>query len=95
MATYVGYQAFVLSFSEALWDENRMHRNPRDGVVSGCDGNKLLPGRNRSAADAPLCDVEEVVETALSGLNRHKSTVISGWANWFTVEPNVFVLVRS
>jgi short-subunit dehydrogenase len=29
---------------------------------------------------------EEVVETALRALNRRKSTVISGWTNFFTVE---------
>ena len=27
---------------------------------------------------------EEVVETALRGLKRKKSTVISGWTNWLT-----------
>jgi hypothetical protein len=29
---------------------------------------------------------EEVVDTALRGLARGKSVVISGWANWFVVE---------
>jgi short-subunit dehydrogenase len=29
---------------------------------------------------------EEVVEAALRGLKRRRSTVISGWANWLTVE---------
>jgi short-subunit dehydrogenase len=29
---------------------------------------------------------EEVVDTALRGLARNKSAVISGWSNWFTIE---------
>jgi short-subunit dehydrogenase len=51
MATYAATKAFVLSFSEALWEENRAH-----GVhvmAPGRDGNKLLRScRNRSSTDA-------------------------------------------
>jgi short-subunit dehydrogenase len=34
---------------------------------------------------------EEVVETALDALARQKSTVISGWTNWLTIEAERFV----
>ena len=37
MATYAATKAFVLSFSEALWEENRHLRNRGDGVVPGRD----------------------------------------------------------
>ena len=34
---------------------------------------------------------EDVVGTALDALARHKSSVISGWTNWFTIEAERFV----
>ena len=34
---------------------------------------------------------EEVVDAALRGLARGKTTVISGWTNWVTVEAERFV----
>ena len=87
MATYAATKAFVLSFSEALWEENRMH---------GVDVMALCPGVTETnffeaaGMDHPPMRIiqtpEEVVETALRALNRRKSTVISGWTNFFTVE---------
>jgi uncharacterized protein len=87
MATYAASKAFVLSFSEALWEENRPH-----GVVvmALCPGvtetnffeaahSKKPPAR---AAESP----EDVVDTALRGLQNRKSHVISGWTNFLMVE---------
>jgi short-subunit dehydrogenase len=34
---------------------------------------------------------EEVVETALNALPRHKSLVVSGWTNWMMVQAERFV----
>jgi len=92
MATYAGTKAFVLSFSEALWDENRAHGIH---VMALCPGVTETNFFQVAGIDRPpmrtVQTAEEVVETALAALNRHKSTVISGWANWFTVEAERFV----
>ena len=92
MATYAGTKAFVLSFSEALWEENRefgVH------VMSLCPG---VTDTNFFAASQmgrpPLRTIEtaeDVVETALRGLRHRKASVISGWANWLQVEAERFV----
>jgi len=92
MATYAATKAFVLSFSEALWEENRLH---------GVHVMALCPGVTETnffeAADIdrpPMRTVqtpEEVVDTALRALARHKGTVISGWSNLLTVEAERFV----
>ena len=88
MATYSATKAFVLSFSEALWEENREHGIK---VMALCPGvtetgffeasqmNQKPPARVSQTA-------EEVVETALRALARGKSHVISGWTNFFATE---------
>lgn len=87
MATYAATKAFVLSFSEALWDENRMHGIH---VMALCPGVTETNFFEASEMDRPpmrtVQTPEEVVETALRALARKKSMVISGWANWFTIE---------
>jgi uncharacterized protein len=82
MATYAATKAFVLDFSEALWEENREY---------GIDVLALCPGVTETGFFAaariqkpPARTVqtpEEVVETALRGLRRRKSSIISGWPN--------------
>ncbi|HEX5873472.1 MAG TPA: SDR family oxidoreductase [Pyrinomonadaceae bacterium] len=87
MATYAATKAFVLSFSEALWDENRAHGIH---VMALCPGVTETNFFEAAGIDRPpmrtVQTAEEVVETALRGLARHKTVVISGWANWFVVE---------
>jgi short-subunit dehydrogenase len=87
MATYAATKAFVLSFSESLWDENRMHGIH---VMALCPGVTETNFFEASGMDRPpmrtVQTPEEVVETALRALPRKKSLVISGWANWFVVE---------
>jgi short-subunit dehydrogenase len=87
MATYAATKAFVLSFSEALWEENRAHGVH---VMALCPGVTETNFFEASGMDHPPMRItqtpEEVVETALRALNRNKSTVISGWTNFFTVE---------
>ena len=85
MATYAATKAFVLSFSEALWEENRPH---------GIQVMALCPGVTETNFFEALADIdrppmrtvqtpEEVVETALRGLGRGKRPwSISGWTNW-------------
>src|SRR5438132_3102286 len=88
MATYAATKAFVLSFSEALWEENRPYGIK---VMALCPGvtetgffeaahiEQRPPGRIVQTA-------EDVVDTALSGLKRGKSHIISGWANFLIIE---------
>ena len=87
MATYAATKAFVLSFSEALWEENRSHGVH---VMALCPGVTETNFFEAAGVDHPPMRItqtpEEVVDTALRALNRKKSTVISGWTNFFTVE---------
>ncbi|HEU5459302.1 MAG TPA: SDR family oxidoreductase [Pyrinomonadaceae bacterium] len=92
MATYAATKAFVLSFSEALWDENRLHGIH---VMALCPGVTETNFFEAAGIDRPpmraVQTPEEVVETALRALPRKKSLVISGWANWFVVEAERFL----
>ena len=69
MATYAATKAFVLSFTEALWEENRAYNIKRDGLVSGRDGDeffeaagvkkppfRVAANRGRSGGHAPCVD---------------------------------------
>jgi uncharacterized protein len=97
MATYAATKAFVLSFSQALWEENRLHGVH---VLALCPGVTDTNFFSASKIDRPpmrtVQTPEEVVDAALRGLARRKSIVIAGWANWITVEiqrvvPRAFV----
>jgi len=87
MATYAATKAFVLSFSEALWEENRSHSVH---VMALCPGVTETNFFEAAGMDHPPMRItqtpEEVVDTALRALNPKKGTVISGWTNFFTVE---------
>ena len=91
MATYAATKAFVLSFSEALWEENRAHGVH---VMALCPGVTETNFFEAAGIDRPpmrtIQTPEEVVETALRALPREKSTVISGWTNLLTVEAERF-----
>jgi len=86
MATYAATKAFVLTFSEALWEENR-----RFGVhvMALCPGVTETNFFEAAKMDHPPMRLsqtpEEVVETAIRGLRRKKSVIISGWPNRLTV----------
>jgi uncharacterized protein len=87
MATYAATKAFVLSFSEALWDENRafgVH------VMALCPGVTETNFFKAAHTDKPpmrmMQTPDEVVDTALRGLKRGKSHIISGWTNYLTTE---------
>lgn len=87
MATYAATKAFVLSFSEALWEENR-----KQGihVMALCPGVTETNFFEASHMDRPpmrtIQSPEAVVEAALRGLARHKSSVVSGWSNFLMIE---------
>jgi short-subunit dehydrogenase len=87
MATYAATKAFVLSFSEALWEENRSHGIRVLALCPGVtDTNFFAAAKIDRPPMRTVQTAEEVVDAALRGLARGKSTVISGWANFLTVE---------
>lgn len=87
MATYAATKAFVLSFSEALWEENRPHGIQIMALCPGVtDTNFFEAARGQKPPARVSQTPEDVVETALRGLKRGKSHVISGWTNFLMVE---------
>jgi len=87
MATYAATKAFVLSFSEGLWEENRPHGIHIMALCPGVtDTNFFEAARGHKPPARVSQTPEEVVETALRGLGRGKSHVISGWTNFLMVE---------
>ena len=87
MATYAATKAFVLSFSEALWEENRQYGIK---VMALCPGVTETGFFEAASIDVPpgrvIQTAEDVVDTALRGLKRGKSHIISGWANFMMIE---------
>lgn len=92
MATYAATKAFILSFSQALWEENRPYGIH---VLALCPGVTDTDFFSASKIDRPpmrtVQTPEEVVDAALRGMARRKSVVISGWTNWVTIEAQRFV----
>lgn len=87
MATYAATKAFVLSFSEALWEENRPHGIH---VMALCPGTTETNFFEAAGIQKPPLRAsqtpEDVVETALRGLSRGKSHIVSGWTNLLMIE---------
>ena len=87
MATYAATKAFVLSFSEALWEENRA-RGVK--VMALCPGVTSTNFFDAAQVEPPPLRIaqtpEEVVDTALAALARGRSHVISGWLNYLQTE---------
>ncbi|MGI9108326.1 MAG: SDR family NAD(P)-dependent oxidoreductase [Pyrinomonadaceae bacterium] len=83
MATYAATKAFVLSFSEALWDENRAYKIKVMGLCPGATKTNFF---NAAYVKRPpfrvMQTADEVVATALRGLERGKGHIISGWLNY-------------
>jgi short-subunit dehydrogenase len=87
MATYAATKAFVLSFSEALWEENRPHGVKVMALCPGVtDTNFFEASRMQRPPARTSQTAEAVVDVALRALARGKSSVISGWTNLFMVE---------
>ncbi|HEV7860225.1 MAG TPA: SDR family oxidoreductase [Pyrinomonadaceae bacterium] len=87
MSTYAATKAFVLSFSEALWEENRPYGIK---VLALCPGVTETNFFEAAQIDRPPGRVvqtpEAVVETALGALERGKGHVVSGWANYLMIQ---------
>jgi short-subunit dehydrogenase len=87
MATYAATKAFVLSFSEALWEENRA-RGVK--ILALCPGvtetNFFAAGEMERPPLRSSQTPDEVVATALRALAQGRSHVVSGWFNFALAE---------
>ena len=98
MATYAATKAFVLSFSEALWEENRPYGIEVLALCPGVTETGFFAASHIQKPPARTSETpEQVVETALRGLKRRKSPIISGAPNKVMVAterliPRSFVL---
>ena len=92
MATYAATKAFVLSFSEALWEENRTYGVTVMALCPGVTETNFFEAAHGNKPPARTSQTPaEVVDTALSGLARRKSHIVSGWTNLLMVEAERFV----
>lgn len=92
MATYAATKAFVLSFSEALWEENREHGVHVMALCPGVTETNFFTAAHMDRPPLRTIETpEEVVDTALRALGGRKSSVISGWTNWIQVEAERFL----
>jgi uncharacterized protein len=92
MATYSATKAFVTSFSEALWEENRPYGVL---VMALCPGATETNFFNAAGTTEPppgrtLETPEAVVETALRGVKTRRSHIISGWTNYLVANASNF-----
>jgi short-subunit dehydrogenase len=86
MATYAATKAFVLSFSEALWEENRPFGIKVMALCPGVTDTGFFEASRMKRPPARTSQTsEQVVEVALRALKRGRSSVISGWPNRVTV----------
>src|ERR1043165_791691 len=87
MATYAATKAFVLSFSEALWEENRPYGIEVMALCPGVTETNFFEASRMQRPPARTSQTpDEVVDTALRAIRRRKSSVISGWTNLMAVE---------
>ena len=87
MATYAATKAFVLAFSEALWDENRALGVHVMALCPGVTETNFFAAANTDKPPMRVAQTpDQVVDTALTGLKRGKSHIISGWTNYIMTE---------
>src|SRR2546423_4696951 len=87
MATYAATKAFVLSFSEALWEENRAFGIRVMALCPGVTETGFFEAARRQRPPARTVErPEDVVATAMRALGRGKSHVVSGWTNFIATE---------
>src|SRR6266536_4428527 len=87
MATYAATKAFVLSFSEALWEENRPYGIKVLALCPGVTETNFFAASRMQRPPARVSQTaEDVLETALRGLKRGRSHIISGMTNYFMTQ---------
>lgn len=91
MATYAATKAFVLSFSEAVRQENREHGIRVLALCPGStDTNFFAVAGTETPPDTITQTPAVVVETALRALERGQGHVVSGWGNFLLAEAGRF-----
>ncbi len=87
MATYAATKAFVLSFSEALREENRPYGIKVMALCPGVTDTNFFSAAHMQKPPRRIAQTpDQVVDTALRGLKRGKGHIISGWINFFMIE---------
>ena len=87
MAVYAASKAFVLSFSEALWEENRPYGIKVMALCPGVTETNFFEAAHGQKPPARVAQTpEDVVDAAFRGLGRGKGHTISGWTNFLMVE---------
>src|SRR5436309_3828583 len=88
VATYAATKAFVLSFSEALWEENRPYGIKVMALCPGVTetGFFAVAGIEKPPPGRIMQPPEDVVETALRGLQHRRSHIISGLPNYLMIQ---------
>jgi uncharacterized protein len=91
MTTYAATKAFVLSFSEGLWAENRAHGVHIMAICPGVTETNFFEAAHMEQPTRRIQTPEEVVDTALKGLEQRRPYVISGWMNYLQTHAERFV----
>ncbi len=87
MAVYAATKAFVLSFSEALWEENRPYGIKVMALCPGVTETNFFAAANMQKPPGRVSQTpEDVVDTALRGLRRGRSHIISGLPNYLMIQ---------
>jgi short-subunit dehydrogenase len=87
MAVYAATKAFVLSFSEALWEENRPYGIKVMALCPGVTETNFFTAANMQKPPGRVSQTpEDVVDTALRGLRRGRSHIISGLPNYLMIQ---------
>jgi len=83
MAAYAATKAFVTSFSEAIAEENRPYGIKISALCPGPTDTNFFAAANAVPFSAKgMQTAEDVVEAALNGVSKGKSTTVSGWTNY-------------
>jgi short-subunit dehydrogenase len=87
MGAYAATKAYVLSLSEALWEENRRHRIKVMALCPGVtDTNFFAAAEMKRPPMRVMQSPDEVVDVGLKALRQGRSHVISGWTNYLMTE---------
>ena len=81
MAVYGATKAFVLSYSEALWQECRGTGVKVLALCPGATETEFFARTGEEFLTDGRQTAQEVVETAMGALDRSTPTVVSGWKN--------------
>ena len=88
ICVYAATKAFVLSFSEALWEENRPYGIKVMALCPGVTdtGFFSVAGIDKPPPGRITQPPEDVVDTALRGLRHGRSHIISGFPNYLMIQ---------